>query len=59
VAATWDKSVPLVLYCRSGGRSDRCAMDLERDGFKRVGSLKGGVLLWAQLGLPIDGELQG
>jgi len=58
-ASGWDKTAPVVLYCRSGGRSDRMAVEMERRGFKQVASLAGGVLKWATLGLPLDGGEQG
>lgn len=58
-AAGWDKDTPIVLYCRSGGRSDRMAIEMERRGFERVASLAGGVLKWAALGLPLEGGEQG
>jgi len=41
-AARWDRGDRLVLYCRSGGRSDRAAVDLERLGFKSAASMTGG-----------------
>jgi sulfur dioxygenase len=58
-AAGWSRDEPVALYCRSGGRSDRAARDLEALGFKRVASLQGGVLRWASLGLPLAGGGQG
>ncbi len=58
-SATWDKENAVVLYCRSGGRSDRGAVELERRGFKHVFSMRGGILRWRALGLPVDGGLQG
>ena len=45
--ASWgdaDPEEPLVVVCRSGGRSGRAALLLERAGFARVASLKGGML---------------
>jgi len=55
----WNTDEPVILYCRSGGRSDRAAVDLEGKGFRRVASMKGGILRWAALGLPIVGGEQG
>ena len=55
----WDTTAPVVLYCRSGGRSDRMAVEMERRGFEKVASLAGGVLKWAALGLPLEGGEQG
>ncbi|MEM1416530.1 MAG: rhodanese-like domain-containing protein [Myxococcota bacterium] len=42
-AAAWDRGAPLVLVCRSGGRSGRGAKELEALGFERVASLRGGM----------------
>ena len=41
-----DKSVPLVIYCRSGGRSALAAQTLQQLGFKDVKSLAGGYEAW-------------
>ncbi len=59
VATAWDRDTPVVLYCRSGGRSDRAAILLERSGFRHCGSMKGGILAWAELGFPLGGGTQG
>ncbi|MCA9567178.1 MAG: MBL fold metallo-hydrolase [Myxococcales bacterium] len=45
-AAKWDPAAPVVLVCRSSGRSDRAAHALERAGFTRVASMVGGMLAW-------------
>lgn len=43
-----DKSIPVYVYCRSGGRSAK-AMQIMKDlGFESVYNLKGGYLSWAQ-----------
>jgi glyoxylase-like metal-dependent hydrolase (beta-lactamase superfamily II)/rhodanese-related sulfurtransferase len=47
-AADWDRDAPLVLVCRSGGRSDRAAAQLEAMGFSRVASMTGGTVGWMQ-----------
>ncbi len=41
------KERELVVYCRSGGRSARCAEFLQSQGFKKVFNLTGGILSWA------------
>jgi rhodanese-related sulfurtransferase len=41
-----DRSKELVLYCRSGRRSDWAARILLENGYERVYNLKGGVLAW-------------
>jgi sulfur dioxygenase len=58
-SVAWSKDEQIVLYCRSGGRSDGMANELESHGFRRVASMKGGVLMWAALGLPLEGDEQG
>lgn len=45
-ANTWNKDQPIVLVCRSGGRSGEGAKLLEGMGFKRVASLSGGMTAW-------------
>ena len=51
-ASGWDPDQPLVLVCRSSGRSDRAAALLEQGGFTRVASMSGGMLAWNAQGLP-------
>ena len=41
-----DKSKPVYLYCRSGGRSGSAAKKLEAQGFTEIYDLKGGFLDW-------------
>ena len=41
------KAGPLVVMCRSGGRSARCADFLRSQGFKDVINLDGGILAWS------------
>jgi adenylyltransferase/sulfurtransferase len=41
-----DRSKEIVLYCRSGRRSDWAAKILLQKGYERVWNLKGGVLAW-------------
>lgn len=53
VARQWDREAPLVLVCRSGGRSGKAALGLLRLGFTRVASMRGGMLAWNELRLPI------
>lgn len=45
-----DKSIPIVLYCRSGKRSARCAAKICEDGFKIVYDLEGGIVEWTSAG---------
>ena len=41
-----DKSKPIVIYCRSGGRSGRCASMMLEIGFKEIYDLDGGIIQW-------------
>ena len=49
-----ERSTPMYLYCRSGGRSDRAAQKLKELGFENVFDLEGGILGWTEEGLPAD-----
>lgn len=42
----WDKAQPIVVICRSGGRSGQVAKWLQAQGFEDIVSLKGGMLAW-------------
>jgi rhodanese-related sulfurtransferase len=49
---------PALLYCNSGNRSARAADALTNEhGVEGVRSLIGGITLWNDLGLPVDGEV--
>ena len=41
-----DKSKPVLLYCKSGGRSAECAKKLKDAGFEKVYDLDGGISKW-------------
>lgn len=47
-------SQPVVLVCRSGGRSARAAAFLKQQGYDHVFNMTGGMLLWNQLSLPVS-----
>ena len=47
------KDQPLVVYCRTGGRSALAALNLSRMGFSDVRSIGGGVTDWVAAGLPL------
>lgn len=47
-----DKSKPVYLYCRSGGRSMMAAKQLAKEGYQVV-NLKSGIIGWANLGYPV------
>jgi rhodanese-related sulfurtransferase len=43
-----DPEAPLVVMCRSGGRSMQVARFLESRGFRSVSNLTGGILAWGE-----------
>lgn len=43
-AASWPREQPLLLICRSGGRSAKAAQALARGGFQNLYNLAGGML---------------
>ena len=43
-----DPDKEVVVYCRSGGRSEQVARYLAQRGFERVLNLRGGILGWRQ-----------
>ncbi len=52
-AGTWDRARPLIIICRSGKRSGVAARELVARGFTRVASMRGGMLAWRELRLPV------
>lgn len=52
-AVGWDRTEPLVLVCRSGGRSGKAALALQRMGFTKLASMRGGMITWNQQRLPL------
>lgn len=44
--AELDKSKPVIVYCKSGGRSEKCAQILKDSGFVKIYDLKGGITEW-------------
>ncbi len=50
----WERDTPLVLICRSGGRSGRAAEHLAAQGFVAVMNMVGGMLAWTEAGLPVN-----
>ena len=51
---TLDKSKNILVYCKSGTRSDRIADILSKNDFQKVSSLKGGFNAWLKADLPIQ-----
>ena len=42
----WDREQAIVVFCRSGGRSGAVARFLQRSGFAKVASMRGGMIAW-------------
>ena len=51
--ATLPRDRPVVTVCHAGMRSGQATVLLRQGGFTRVANLRGGMLLWQQLGLPV------
>ena len=49
-----DKTKPVILYCKSGGRSSKCAKKLQKAGFIKIFDLEGGITQWKFKGLDIE-----
>jgi rhodanese-related sulfurtransferase len=59
VALPWWREAPVMLVCRSGGRSARAASALARMGFRHVFNVRGGMTAWSERGLPAEGAAGG
>ena len=44
--AKLDKAKPVILYCKGGGRSAKCAKKLKEAGFQKIYDLEGGISKW-------------
>jgi glyoxylase-like metal-dependent hydrolase (beta-lactamase superfamily II)/rhodanese-related sulfurtransferase len=53
-AASWDRSQPLLIVCRSGNRSGKAAHRLRTMGFRDVTNMEGGMLAWNMVGRPVE-----
>ncbi len=53
-AIAWNKDEPLLLVCKSGGRSGNAAQALTRMGFSKAMNLVGGMLAWNSAGRPVE-----
>ena len=53
--AELDPNEELVVMCKSGGRSTQVAQFLERNGFRSVANLTGGILAWSR---EVDSSVQ-
>lgn len=52
--ATLDKEKPVMVYCKSGGRSAKAAAILRDNGFKQVYDLDGGMIGWNDANKPVE-----
>jgi rhodanese-related sulfurtransferase len=41
-----DKEKPVILYCKGGKRSAKCAKKLQEAGFEKIYDLEGGISKW-------------
>lgn len=48
-----DKSKPVIVYCKSGNRSGKCAKKMEEAGFSKVYDLEGGITQWKFKGFEV------
>ena len=48
-----DKTKPVIVYCKSGGRSGRCSKLMLEKGFQTIYDLEGGITKWESDGNPI------
>ncbi|WP_316820312.1 thioredoxin domain-containing protein [Pedobacter gandavensis] len=49
-----DKTQPVYVYCKAGGRSANAMKQMQELGFANVYELKGGIMAWEQNGLPLN-----
>lgn len=47
------KDKPVYVYCRSGGRSSKAAELMQKNGFKKIYNLTGGITAWEESGFEI------
>ncbi len=55
-ASSLDKSKPVFVYCKSGGRSSQAASKLSEMGFTQIYNLDGGMMKWNAAGLSKPSE---
>jgi len=48
--AKLDKNKPVIVYCKSGNRSAKCAKKMEEAGFVKIYDLDGGISKWRHEG---------
>lgn len=52
--ATLDPKKPVLVYCRSGGRSAKATKALREAGFTTVHDMDGGITAWQKAGKPVE-----
>ncbi len=52
--ALLDAEKPVLVYCRSGRRSEKAAKELRAAGFSPVYELQGGIVAWEKAGKPVE-----
>ena len=52
--ATLDPKKPVLVYCRSGGRSAKAVKQLREAGFTTVHDMDGGITAWEKAGKPVE-----
>lgn len=48
------KNQPVIVYCDGGGRAQKAAALLRKQGYEKVVNLSGGLGAWQQAGLPLE-----
>ena len=49
-----DKSTPLLVYCKTGGRGVLAGQTLQNMGYKNVTNMDGGWVAWEKAGYPVE-----
>ena len=49
-----NKTLPLIVVCKSGARASRAAASLRKLGYENAHSLDGGLNAWREAGLPVE-----
>lgn len=52
--AALDPKKPVLVYCRSGGRSAKATKALREAGFTTVHDMEGGITAWQKAGKPVE-----
>jgi rhodanese-related sulfurtransferase len=51
---TFDKALPIVVYCKAGSRSSQASEKLKERGFTNIYNLQGGMMKWESEGHPVQ-----